>query len=111
MTDNVIVFPKGKKNTPPQSIEEVHESMEAVRKEHVEFLVDECCSFVFGRLMDEGFDLGDDKILHETMLVVESLKAALYACSGINHPLHNIARQVFAFEETETETELVKPDK
>lgn len=99
MTDNVIAFPKGKKNAPPQSIEEVMESLEVVRKEHIEFLVDECCSFIFGRLLDEGFDFGDDKVFNETLLVVESIKAALYACSGISHPLHQVARHVFVFED------------
>jgi hypothetical protein len=105
MTHNVIAFPKGKKNAPPQSVEEVIESMESIRKDHIEFLVDECCSFVFGRLMDEGFDLSDEKIFNESLLVVESLKAALYACSGISHPLHEVANQIFVFENQSPQAE------
>lgn len=99
MTDNVIAFPKGKKNAPPQSIEEVMESMEAVRKEHVEFLIEDCCSFIFGRLMDEGFDLTEEKVFNESLLIAESIKAALYACSGISHPLQLVAREVFVFQD------------
>lgn len=97
--NNVIAFPKGKKNAPPQSVEEVLESMEAIRKDHVEYLVDECCSFIFGRLLDEGFDLADERWMKPTLLVVESLKAALYAASGIPHPLHMVAEQVLVVEE------------
>jgi hypothetical protein len=101
--NNVIAFPRGKKNSPPQSMEEVMESVEAVRKEHIEFLVDECCSFLFGRLLDEGFDLGDEDMTKPTLLVIESLKAALYAASGLEHPLHYFADQVLRVEENNEE--------
>jgi hypothetical protein len=104
MSSNVIVFPKGKKNSPPQSIEEVMDSMETIRREHIDFLVDECCSFLFGRLLDEGFDLAEESITKPTIMMVESIKAALCASSGLFHPLHEVAEGVFAFsDEAETE--------
>lgn len=97
MTDNVIAFPKGKRNAPPQSIEEVLDSMEAIRRDHIDFLVDECCSFIFGRMLDEGFDLGAEDITKNTIMMVEAIKAALCASCGINHPLHEVADSVFVF--------------
>lgn len=98
MTDNVIAFPKGKRGSPPQSIEESMASIEAIRTEHIDFLVDECCSFIFGRLLDEGFDLGDDSITKHTALLVESMKSALSASVGINHPLQQLAEKMFLYD-------------
>ena len=91
---NVIVFPKGKKNAPPQTMEEVIESVEMVRKEHVEFIVDDCCSFIFGRLSEEGFDLSDEGYEKQIVLVAEALKSVLYSASGIEHPLQTFAAQM-----------------
>ena len=98
MTDNVIAFPKGKRGSPPQSIEESMASIEAIRTEHIDFLVDECCSFLFGRMLDEGFDLGDDEITKHTALLVESMKSALCASVGIEHPLQLLADKMFLYE-------------
>lgn len=98
MTDNVIAFPKGKRGSPPQSIEETMASIEAIRTEHIEFLVDECCTFLFGRLIDEGFDLADDSITKHTALLVESMKSALSASVGISHPLQTLADKMFLYE-------------
>jgi hypothetical protein len=98
MTGNVITFPKAKRGVPPQSIEEALASIEAVRTEHIDFLVDECCSFLFGRLLDEGFDLGEESITKHAALLVESMKSALSASVGIHHPLQGLADKMFLYE-------------
>jgi hypothetical protein len=98
MTDNVIAFPRGKRGSPPQSIEETMASIEAIRTEHIEFLVDECCSFIFGRLLDEGFDLGDEAVTKHSALLVEAMKSALCASVGIKHPLQTLSDKMFLYE-------------
>lgn len=98
MTDNVIAFPKAKRGSPPQSIEETLASIEAIRTEHIEFLVDECCSFLFGRMLDEGFDLGEESITKHSALLVESMKSALSASVGISHPLQSLADKMFLYD-------------
>lgn len=99
MTDNVIAFPKAKRGSPPASLEEVLQSVESSRKEHIEFIVDDVMTFAFGRAIDEGFNLGDEKCCKNTALVVESLRAVLYKTVGINHPLHTAAETIFVSEE------------
>lgn len=106
---NVIAFPKGKRNTPPQTIEEVSNSIEALRRDHVEFLVDECCAFIFNRLYDEGFDLADEEYTKQTTLVVESLKSALYATVNIEHPLQHLSEKMFVYD-SEAETPVDEVD-
>ncbi len=98
MTDNVIAFPKGKRGSPPQSIEESMASIEAVRSEHIDFLVDECCVFLFGRLIDEGFDLGDESITKHTALLIEAMKSALAASVGMHHPLQQLSEKTFMYD-------------
>lgn len=101
---NVIAFPGSKRKTPPQTMEELLESVEETRREHIEYLIDDILPFVFQRCLDEGFDLGTDDCLKSTALLVESFRAALYNTAGIEHNLHSVAEQCFKLEEVEPET-------
>jgi len=91
MTDNIIVFPKSKKDTPPLTIQEIVEKQEEVRKGHIEFVLDEVLANCFGFCYNEGFDLGKDECVNTTGLVIESLRAALFKSVGLNHSLHQLA--------------------
>lgn len=95
---NVIPFPKGKNNAPPQSVEETMASVESNRREVIDYLVDDCCAFIFNRLYDEGFDLADDDCTKQTALVVESLKSALLATVNIHHPLQELSEKIFQYD-------------
>lgn len=99
MTDNVIAFPRAKRGSPPASLEDVLQSVETTRKEHIEFIVDDVMSFAFARAMDEGFNLGDEICCKNTALAVESLRAALYKTVGIGHALHQAAESIFVNEQ------------
>lgn len=99
MTNNVVLFPKAKRGTPPQTLEELIENVSEARKEHIEFVIDEALSFVFGRCYDEGFDLNQDHCLKTTALIVESLRAGLYMAVNLNHPLHAAAEGMFVMED------------
>lgn len=98
MNNNIIKFPKGKKDAPPQSLEETLERVETARKEHIEYVVDEVLSYAFSRLADEGFDLADEDHAKHTALLIKSFEAALYKCSRLDHPLHELAEKMFTFE-------------
>jgi len=99
---NVVKFPKQKKNSPPQSMEELLEGVEETRKEHVEFLLDEILSNSFRILYEEGFDLGKDECVNSTAFMIEAFKAAIYRSVGIEHTLQEIADQVTLVTEDET---------
>ena len=99
---NVVKFPKQKKNSPPQSMEELLEGVEETRKEHVEFLLDEILSNSFRLLYEEGFDLGKDECVNSTAFMIEAFKAAIYRSVGIEHTLQEIADQVMLVTEDET---------
>lgn len=107
---NVIAFPKAKRDTPPQSMEELYENVESTRKEHIEFLMDEILSFVFSRAYEEGFNLSDEDCLKTTALLVESFRAALYNTAGIDHPFHPMANDVFKIENVEEDVDILSKD-
>jgi len=92
---NVIAFPRQKRDSPPQTMEELLENVESTRKEHIEYIMDEALTFVFGRVYDEGFDLGNEECLKTTALLVEAFRSAMYKTVGINHPFHAMAESVF----------------
>jgi hypothetical protein len=98
MNDNVIAFPRGKNHSPPQTVEEAMASVEANRKEVIDYLVDDTCAFIFNRLYDEGFDLGEDNCTKHTALIIESMKSALCATVNIEHPLQQLSEKIFEFE-------------
>lgn len=95
MTAKVIQFPKAKKNSPPQTIDELHESIESVRKEHIEYIIDEIIGLVFNRCIDEGFDISNDDCNKPTALAIESIRALLYRTCHISHPFHDVAEDIF----------------
>jgi len=93
--NNVIAFPRQKRDSPPQTMEELLENVESTRKEHIEYVMDETLSYVFSSAYEQGFDLGDESCLKTTALLVESLRSAMYKCVGINHAFHDMADSVF----------------
>lgn len=107
---NVIAFPKGKKDTPPQSMEELLENVEFTRKEHIEYVMDEVLSFAFSRVYDEGFDLGQEDCLKTTALLVESFRSALYNTCGIHHPFHEMANDVFNIVDGDESVDILSKD-
>ena len=96
--NNVVVFPKAKQGAPANSIDEILENMEVIRKEQVEMLLDDTLSYVFSRCYQEGYDLSADHCVKPTAMVVESLRAALYRTVGMSHGLHDAADKMFVDE-------------
>lgn len=92
---NVVLFPKQKKDTPPLTIEQLYQDVESLRREHIEFLLDEILSFAFQRCYEEGFDLTSEECIKSTALIVEAFRAGLHNTVGIPHALHVVAENIF----------------
>jgi hypothetical protein len=103
MTSNVIQFPRLKRNSPPQTLEELNKNIEETRKEHIEYIIDESMSFAFQKAFDEGFDLGQDECFKTTAMLIETYRAALCRTVGIYHPLHDFADTAFTIADEEDE--------
>jgi hypothetical protein len=101
MESNVVLFPKSKRLHPPQSMDEVIESVIATRKEHVEIFLENVLPFVFSNATDYGFDLSKEECAKPAALFIEALKAALYGTCDIDHPLQDFANNSFSFVDEE----------
>lgn len=111
MKDNVVMFPKAKRDSPLNTREEVEAKVVEGRKEHVEYIIDETLSFVFSRCYEEGFNLNNDDCFKTTGMLVESMRAALFKSVGIIHPLHIVAEELFVSDEDaieQTENIMIK---
>lgn len=103
---NVIIFPKNKLKTPPQTVEELNESLEAinteivnVRKDYIEELLDDTMQDIFANFASEGFDLCSEDCIKSTSMLIETLRAAVYRSVNIEHPLHEVADRTFLHPE------------
>jgi len=105
MTDNVVMFPRAKRDSPLNTREEVEAKVIKARKEHVEYVIDETLSFVFSRCYEEGFNLNTDDCFKTTGMLVESMRAALLKSVGIRHPLHEVAEELFLVDDDDEENE------
>lgn len=102
---NVVVFPKWKKETPPQSLEELFAKIEETRSEHIQYLVnEEIVPSLLNALHYEGFNLLADECDAATNLFIESFKAALYKASNLEHPLHDMADDFWEWVNTDDES-------
>jgi hypothetical protein len=107
MKDNVVVFPRANRDIPPQSIEEIHEKRKAVKKEHIEVVLDDVMSNIFYQMHEEGFDLADEDCIKTTAMLIETMRAAMYKAVDFNHPLHDLANSMFKYESEEDPPEEV----
>lgn len=95
MSDNVVLFPKQKKDSPPNSMDQVYQTALESRQEHIEYILDEVLSDLFNYVRESGFDVGKDSCVHSTGMLVEALRSALCQSAGISHPLQHVAKDMF----------------
>lgn len=92
--NNVIHFPKGKRNSLPQTIEEVIETVENTRREHIEMFMSMMIPFIFQKACDEGFDVSQESCIKTNTFFIESLNAMLCKAAGMYHPIHLVVDDI-----------------
>lgn len=105
MTDNVVIFPKGKLNHPPQTLEELRSTVDETRRGHIDYVVDNIVEMIFDITYHEGFDLHQDDKIETVVFMVEAIKAAIMDSKDMFHPLHEIAYEMVENEGLEEPTE------
>lgn len=101
---NVVLFPKEKRGTPPQTMEEVHENLEAVRHIHVEETLQLLTGVIFDNLSMAGFNFvpEDESYLKDVALTFEAMKSMLYKYHGIDYPMQEFAENIFSLQDDGT---------
>jgi hypothetical protein len=92
---NVVQFPVERMNVPPQSIEEMQDSISIMRKEHVDNLMDMMIPSVLTLFETNGMDVETEAYMKDSALVIESIKALMYKYYNLEHPLNFVAETCF----------------
>ena len=98
MDNNVVPFPKGKRNSPPQSLSEILSSVEDIRTEHMSMIAENIMEFVIYRLHEEGFDISKPQCIVPIAYMNEAMKSAMLASIGKDHPIQHAANDFFNSE-------------
>jgi hypothetical protein len=93
--NNVVAFPKVKRNTPAQTMDEVWTQVNAARADHVDIVLEWALQYVGQRISDEGFDIYQPKCVQAMFMVENLLKAAMYRSIDLYHPLADLAEDVY----------------
>ena len=104
MTDNVILFSKFKKDSPPQTIEEIADKVNQTRKDAIDgVMIDLVPDFihVFGSY---GIDVTSNEYIKDVAMVMESVKAMVTRQYGLDHPFHKMVDTIFDFSYNEDNT-------
>ena len=114
-SDNVIPFPRKSKTTlgvvtPPQSMEEVIETVDIVRQAHIQQTLEQVVPMMFDNFALAGFQPADEmEFLKDGALIVEAARSFLNKIYGAQHPLQLIADNLF--EQIDSEGNLEVSDK
>jgi hypothetical protein len=104
VTDNVILFPKEKMNTPPQSLDDMIADMERLRLEHADEIASSMIPQLIGLFMANGIDVDQHEYIKDVSMIVESAKSLLYKYMNIDHPFHDMIESVFEFNYNDDDT-------
>lgn len=88
---NVIMFPKEKLDSPPQSIDDMLSKLEDNQREAVEEALDHVIPGLIGSLAKYNLYISDEKDLG---MVIEAVKSGIFRTINIRHNLQEITDQL-----------------
>ena len=89
--DNVIPFPKAKREgSPPQSDEEMRLQVIRNKKKYVNNIVEHYTNQLAMKFVQHGFNLEDEEFLKDFSFSVETIRSGLYRTLGIGHPFQQL---------------------
>lgn len=98
--NNIIIFPKTFVVPPLYEVNKPYMTSEKFVNMHVNLLTDQILEIVFQLSQDKGIPLTmdtDDQTLHNSvMLATESIKSMLLRVYEHDHPLQNVANEIFS---------------
>lgn len=104
MTDNVILFPKFKKDSPPQSVEDIVDQIAQTRKDHVDSVLNDLIPEFMHLFASYGVDVSSENYVKDAAMIVESMKAMLHRQFNLDHPFHKMVDNLFEFGYNEDNT-------
>lgn len=104
MTDNVVLFPGFKKDSPPQSLEEIVDQVTQNRKEHVEGVMMDLIPDLIHMFGSYGLDINSDEYIKDVAMIMESIKSMVSRQYKLPHSFHEMVDTIFDFSYNEDNT-------
>ena len=97
--NNVIEFPRKRFTLPdaPRTMEEVDESVDLVKKSHIQDTLELVVPMLFDNLTIAGFNPSEEDavLLKDGALIAESIRSLLCRLYDIDHPLQTLSSGLF----------------
>ena len=98
-SNNVIEFPRKRftLSDAPQTLEEVDESVDLVKKSHIQDTLELVVPMLFDNLTIAGFNPSEEDpvLLKDGALIAESIRSLLCRLYDIDHPLQTLSSGLF----------------
>jgi len=104
VTDNVVLFPGSKRESPPQSVEEIVDRVTQTRKEHVEGVMMDLIPDLIHMFGSYGLDVSSDEYIKDVAMIMESIKSMISRQYNLEHPFHSMVDNIFDFSYNEDNT-------
>lgn len=99
---NVVVFPREKiDGAPPQSLDEVINRVENIKKQVADVIAEEVVGNMFKNLHNYKIvvkEKDSPKFMKDVSMIVEGIRAGVYRSLGFQHPLHGLSEKIFEFK-------------
>jgi hypothetical protein len=96
--NNIVLFPRAKRDSHPQTLKEVQQAVEGVKKQVAEIIIDESIGTIFKGLTNYKVVVKEkdgNAFMKDISLIVEAIRAAVYRSLEFSHPLHTISSDMF----------------
>lgn len=95
LPNNVILFPKGKDNAPPMTVEELRENIITSKMEVASFLSEELTKEVYRIMSDNGYTINH---LQDLGFLLTTIKAIIFRHEKIYHPIQDVIDEKMTLE-------------
>jgi hypothetical protein len=96
LPSNVIIFPKGKDNAPPMTVEELRENIISSKMEIASFLSEELTKEVYRIMSDNGYHVN---YLQDLGFLLTTIKAIIFRIEKIYHPIQDVIDEKMTLED------------
>lgn len=107
-TNNIVMFPKNKKDTVPQNQEELLKVIENTRKSVAEIIIEEVVNNMFQNMSRYNITVKEKNSLpfmKDIGMIVESIRSGVYRSLEYSHVFHPISEKIFELK-SENEVKL-----
>jgi hypothetical protein len=104
VTDNIVLFPGFKRESPPQTLEEIADQVTQNRKEHVDGVMADMVPEFIQMFGSYGLDVSSDDYIKDVAMIMEATKSMISRQYRLEHPFHNMVDNIFDFSYNEDNT-------